>query len=87
MRKIKDLLRLKFEAKLSHERIAAATGISKGAVTNYVHRAVQKGRGWRYRRILTKGSWRACCFVRTRPVSSTRCRTMPTCIRSSSAKA
>jgi hypothetical protein len=29
MRKIKDVLRLKFEAKLSHERIAAATGISK----------------------------------------------------------
>ena len=31
MRKIKDLLRLKFEAKLSRERAAAATGISKGA--------------------------------------------------------
>ena len=46
MRKIKDVLRLKFEAKLSHERIAAATGISKGAVTNYVQRAVQKGLGW-----------------------------------------
>jgi hypothetical protein len=34
MRKIKEVLRLKFEAKLSHERIAAATGLSKGAVTN-----------------------------------------------------
>ncbi len=32
MRKIKDVLRLKFEAKLSHERIAAATGISKWTV-------------------------------------------------------
>lgn len=39
MRKIKDVLRLKFEAKLSHERIAAATGVSKGAVSNYVQRA------------------------------------------------
>ena len=46
MRKIKDVLRLKFEAKLSHERIAAATGISKGAVSNYVQRALQKGLGW-----------------------------------------
>jgi hypothetical protein len=30
MRKIKEVLRLKFEAKLSHEKIAAATGMSKG---------------------------------------------------------
>ena len=30
MRKIKEVLRLKFEARLSHERIAAATGALKG---------------------------------------------------------
>src|ERR1700677_285029 len=46
MRKIKEVLRLKFEARLSHEKIAAATGMSKGAVTNYVRRAVQKGLTW-----------------------------------------
>lgn len=46
MRKIKDILRLKFEAQLSHEKIAAATGLSKGAVTNAVRRAVQKGLSW-----------------------------------------
>src|SRR4030081_224249 len=46
MRKIKDVLRLKFEAKLSHEKIAAATGMSKGAVTNAVQRALQKGLAW-----------------------------------------
>ncbi len=46
MRKIKEVLRLKFEAKLSHERIAAATGVSKGAVSNYVQRAIQKGLSW-----------------------------------------
>jgi transposase len=46
MRKIKEVLRLKFEARLSHERIAAATGLSKGAVSNYVHRALQKSLGW-----------------------------------------
>lgn len=46
MRKIKDVLRLKFEARLSHEKIAAATGMSKGAVTNAVRRALQKGLSW-----------------------------------------
>ena len=46
MRKIKEVLRLKHEAKLSHEKIAAATGMSKGAVTNTVQRAVQKGLSW-----------------------------------------
>src|SRR5262249_25425704 len=46
MRKIKEVLRLKFETKLSHERIAAATGVSKGAVSNYVQRAIQKSLGW-----------------------------------------
>jgi hypothetical protein len=46
MRKIKDVLRLKFEVRLSHEKIAAATGRSKGAVTNAVRRAAQKGLSW-----------------------------------------
>ena len=32
MRKIVEVLRLKFEAGLSQERIAAATQVSKGAV-------------------------------------------------------
>ena len=36
LRQIKEVLRLKFEAKLSHEHIAAATGLSKSAVTNYL---------------------------------------------------
>lgn len=43
MRKIKEVLRLKFEAGLSHERIAAAVGLSKGAVSSYVQRATQAG--------------------------------------------
>jgi transposase len=45
-RKVKEVLRLKFEAKLNHEKIAAATGMSKGAVTNAVQRAMQKGLAW-----------------------------------------
>ncbi len=46
MRKIKEVIRLKFEANLSHERIAAATGISKGAVTKYVQRAREAQLPW-----------------------------------------
>nr|VFK46155.1 MAG: hypothetical protein BECKSD772F_GA0070984_12811 [Candidatus Kentron sp. SD] len=34
MRKIREILRLKHEAKLSHGKIASALGISKGVVTN-----------------------------------------------------
>ena len=46
MRKVKDVLRLKFEAGQSHERISAAVGISKGAVTQYLQRAARAGVGW-----------------------------------------
>jgi transposase len=46
MRKIKEVLRLKFEAGLSHERIAAACAVSKGAVSKYVQLAHACGIGW-----------------------------------------
>ena len=46
MRKIKDVLRLKLEAHLSHERIAAALGVSKGVVAKYVALASAAGLDW-----------------------------------------
>lgn len=46
MRKIKDVLRLKLEAQLSHQQIAAALGISKGVVTKYVGLAAAAGLDW-----------------------------------------
>lgn len=46
MRKIIEVLRLKHEAKLSHEKIAAACGLSKGAVSKYVSLAQAKGVSW-----------------------------------------
>jgi len=46
MRNIKDVLRLELDAKLSHERIAAALGISKGVVTKYVGLAAAAGLAW-----------------------------------------
>ena len=46
MRKIKEVLRLKLNAQLSHEQIAAALGISKGVVTKYVGLAGAAGLDW-----------------------------------------
>ncbi|HQS60050.1 MAG: transposase [Halothiobacillus sp. 24-54-40] len=46
MRKIKDVLRLKLDARLSHQQIAAALGISKGVVTKYVGLAAAAGLDW-----------------------------------------
>ena len=43
MRKIKDVLRLKLHAGLSHERIAAALNISKGVVAKYASLAAAAG--------------------------------------------
>jgi transposase-like protein len=37
MRKIKEILRLRFESGLSYERIALACSVSKGVVTKYVN--------------------------------------------------
>lgn len=38
MRKLRELIRLKYEARLSHEQIGRALGISKGVVAKYVAR-------------------------------------------------
>ena len=46
MRKIRDVLRLKLEAKLSHQQIAAALDISKGVVTKYVALAKTVNLDW-----------------------------------------
>jgi len=46
MRKIKDVLRLKLDAGLSHEQIAAALRLSKGVVTKYVGLAAAAGLDW-----------------------------------------
>jgi transposase len=46
MRKIKDVLRLKLDARLSHEQIAGSLGISKGVVAKYVGLAAAAGLVW-----------------------------------------
>jgi transposase len=46
MRKIKDVLRLKLDAQLSHRQIAAALDISKAAVAKYLGLAAAAGLDW-----------------------------------------
>ncbi len=46
MRRIKDVLRLKLDALLSHEQIAGSLGISKGVVAKYVGLAAAAGLTW-----------------------------------------
>lgn len=46
MRKIKDVLRLKLDVKLSHQQIATSLGMSKGVVTKYVGLASAAGLDW-----------------------------------------
>lgn len=47
MRKVRDVLRLKLDARLSHEHIACALGISKGVVTKYAGLAAAAGQNGR----------------------------------------
>jgi transposase len=46
MRKVRDVLRLKLDAKLSHEQIASSLQISKGVVAKYVGLAAAAGLDW-----------------------------------------
>ena len=46
MKKIIEVLRLKHEANLSHEKIAQACQLSKGVVSKYLSLAQAKGLGW-----------------------------------------
>ncbi len=68
MRKIKEVIRLKFEADLSHERIAAATGVSKGAVTKYLQRAREVELGWPLPEAMDDAKLEALLFPRAPPL-------------------
>ena len=46
MKKLIEILRLKHEAQLSNQRIAAACGLSKGVVHKYLALAKAKGVLW-----------------------------------------
>ena len=46
MKKIRDVLRLTFELRMSRRKVSEATGIGRTAVTDYVQRAGAAGLGW-----------------------------------------
>jgi len=46
MRRIREVLRLRYELSRSHREISAATGLSKGSVSEYLRRARDKGVTW-----------------------------------------
>jgi transposase len=46
MRKIREVMRLKYDRGLSHRQISAAVGISRGSVNDYIHRAERGGLMW-----------------------------------------
>lgn len=46
MRRLRDILRLKFECGLSHRAIGRACGVGAGTVSDYLRRAREAGLGW-----------------------------------------
>lgn len=54
MRKIREVLRLKYECGLGHRAISASVGISKGWVSEYVQRAERVGLRWEDARELSE---------------------------------
>ena len=46
MRQFIEIMRLKYEAKLSNEKVARACGVSKGVVCKYLHLATARGITW-----------------------------------------
>jgi transposase len=52
MRKVREILRLRFERGLSQRQISASTGVSKGALSEYLRRASASGLTWEVARAL-----------------------------------
>ena len=55
MRRIREVLRLKYELGRNHRQISAATGLSKGSVSEYLRRARDAGVTWAVARELCDG--------------------------------
>jgi transposase len=65
MRKLRDLLRLKYEARLPQRAIAQACGVGLGTVTAYLQRATAAGLSWPLPADLDDGSLEARLFQRS----------------------
>jgi len=64
MRKLRDLLRLKYEARLPQRAIAQACGVGLGTVTAYLQRATAAGLSWPLPADLDDGALEARLFQR-----------------------
>jgi transposase len=53
MRKVREVLRLRYERGCSQRQIQASTGLSKGSVSDYLKRAEQAGLSWEMARELS----------------------------------
>jgi transposase len=62
MRKVREILRLRFERGLSQRQISASTGVSKGALGDYLRRAAAAGLTWEVARSLDDGEVEARLF-------------------------
>jgi len=62
MRKVREILRLRFEHGLSQRQISASTGVSKGAIGEYLKRAEAAGVTWDVARGLDDGEVEARLF-------------------------
>jgi transposase len=68
MRKINEVLRLKWEHGLSHRAIATSCKISPGTVSDYVHRSKLAGLGWPLPADMTESGLEARLFPISLPV-------------------
>ena len=56
MRRIREVLRLKYECGLSHRSVSASTGMSKGSVSDYLRRADEACLTWEQARELDEAA-------------------------------
>src|SRR3970040_1015190 len=64
MRRLRELLRLKYDAGLSHRAIAQACAMGLGTVTTYLQRAAAAGLAWPLPEDLDDGALEARLFAR-----------------------
>lgn len=62
MRRIREVLRLRFKLSRNHREISAATGLSKGSVGGYLRRAKEAGLDWEAARELSESELEARLF-------------------------
>ena len=75
MRRLRELLRLKYDAGLSHRAIAQACAVGLGTVTTYLQRATAAGLTWPLPADLDDAALEARVFVR--PAAAARKRVVP----------